>query len=53
MGADAGKIGLRKKSMHGTAFGSVIGKNTSTVGPFNFGSSRRICFIVEVIDFQD
>ena len=54
MGADAGKIGLMKKSMYGTKdAASVIGKSTSKAGAFNLGPARRICFTMEGIKFQE
>ena len=50
VGADAGKIGLLKKSTYGTRDapgipGSVIGKNVSKAAVFSLGSARRICFV--------
>ena len=48
MGADAGKVGLMKKSMYGTRDAasnwSVTGKVTSRNGDSNWDSARRICF---------
>ena len=58
MSADAGKLGLLKKSMYGTqalqAIVSVFGKDTSKksmskAGAFNLGSARRTCFTRKVI----
>ena len=49
MGADAGKVGLMKKSMYGTRDAASncerdLARSRPRSGDFNWGPARRICF---------
>ena len=57
MGADAGKVGLMKKSMYGTRDAASNWErdwqeSRPGTGDFNWGSARRICFTTGKIEYQ-